>query len=83
MQKHDRWKVCLSCLPKTVAPWTCHFSYRRGKLQSNDVDIVITHSDWNLGSQKVKGLCKKLVQRLHEQGQGFAMEILAHHADQC
>ncbi|KAG1760599.1 hypothetical protein EDD22DRAFT_72295 [Suillus occidentalis] len=43
-------------------------SYRRGKLESNDVDIVITHSDWNLGSQKVKGLCKKLVQRLHEQG---------------
>lgn len=43
-------------------------SYRRGKSQSNDVDIVITHSDWNLGSQKVKGLCKKLVQRLHEQG---------------
>lgn len=43
-------------------------SYRRGKSQSNDVDIVITHSDWNLGSQKMKGLCKKLVQRLHEQG---------------
>ncbi|OJA18854.1 hypothetical protein AZE42_05230 [Rhizopogon vesiculosus] len=42
--------------------------YRRGKLQSNDVDIVITHADWKLGSQKVKGLCKKLVQRLHEQG---------------
>ncbi|KAG2055573.1 Nucleotidyltransferase [Suillus hirtellus] len=42
--------------------------YRRGKPQSNDVDIVITHTDWNLGSQKVKGLCRKLVQRLHEQG---------------
>ncbi|KAG2043799.1 hypothetical protein BDR03DRAFT_989452 [Suillus americanus] len=42
--------------------------YRRGKLQSNDVDIVITHTDWHLGSQKVKGLCRKLVQRLHEQG---------------
>ncbi|KAG1794399.1 uncharacterized protein HD556DRAFT_1431996 [Suillus plorans] len=41
--------------------------YRRGKPQSNDVDIVITHTDWNLGSQKVKGLCRKLVQRLHEQ----------------
>ncbi|KAG2159155.1 uncharacterized protein EDB93DRAFT_1237870 [Suillus bovinus] len=41
--------------------------YRRGKPQSNDVDIIITHTDWNLGSQKVKGLCKKLVQRLHEQ----------------
>lgn len=42
--------------------------YRRGKPQSNDVDIVITHTDWNLGSQKVKGLCRKLVRRLHEQG---------------
>ncbi|KAG1824339.1 uncharacterized protein BJ212DRAFT_1423397 [Suillus subaureus] len=42
--------------------------YRRGKSQSSDVDIVVTHTDWNLGSQKVKGLCRKLVQRLHEQG---------------
>ncbi|KAI6046446.1 hypothetical protein EDC04DRAFT_2631014 [Pisolithus marmoratus] len=41
--------------------------YRRGKLQSNDVDIVITHSDWNSGSNKVKGLSKRLVQVLHEQ----------------
>ncbi|KAI6148381.1 hypothetical protein BKA82DRAFT_4136271 [Pisolithus tinctorius] len=40
--------------------------YRRGKPQSNDVDIVITHSDWNSGSKKVKGLSKKLVQVLHE-----------------
>ncbi|KAG0702866.1 hypothetical protein DFH29DRAFT_804345 [Suillus ampliporus] len=42
--------------------------YRRGKPQSNDADIVITHADWNIGSQKVKGLCRKLVQRLHEHG---------------
>ncbi|KIJ15525.1 hypothetical protein PAXINDRAFT_77120 [Paxillus involutus ATCC 200175] len=42
--------------------------YRRGKPQSNDVDIVITHTDWSLGSQKVNGLCKKLVRRLHERG---------------
>ncbi|KAH7911389.1 hypothetical protein BJ138DRAFT_1085723 [Hygrophoropsis aurantiaca] len=41
--------------------------YRRGKPQSNDVDIVFTHNDWTLGSQKVKGLCKRLVHRLHEQ----------------
>ncbi|KAI5986846.1 hypothetical protein EDD15DRAFT_2174383 [Pisolithus albus] len=41
--------------------------YRRGKPQSNDVDIVITHADWNSGSEKVKGLSKKLVQALHEQ----------------
>ncbi|KAH9856763.1 Nucleotidyltransferase [Lenzites betulinus] len=38
--------------------------YRRGKLDSNDVDIVFTHPDAN----KVKGLCKRLVQRLHERG---------------
>ncbi|KIJ65936.1 hypothetical protein HYDPIDRAFT_174727 [Hydnomerulius pinastri MD-312] len=42
--------------------------YRRGKTLSNDVDIIITHTDWVLGSQKVKGLCKRLVQRLHERG---------------
>jgi len=50
-------------------------SYRRGKPQSNDVDIVITHTDWELGSQKVKGLCRKLVRRLHGQGQ-LSAEIL-------
>ncbi|KAG6335491.1 hypothetical protein ID866_3598 [Astraeus odoratus] len=42
-------------------------TYRRGKLQGNDVDIVISHSDWALGSQKIKGLCKRLVERLQEQ----------------
>ncbi|KAH7921441.1 Nucleotidyltransferase [Leucogyrophana mollusca] len=42
--------------------------YRRGKPESNDVDIVITHTDWTLGSRKVKGLCKRLVQRLYERG---------------
>ncbi|THH18302.1 hypothetical protein EUX98_g8985 [Antrodiella citrinella] len=40
------------------------FSYRRGKPESNDVDIVFTHPD----ATKVKGLCKKLVRQLHEQG---------------
>lgn len=89
MQKRDRWRVCLPCSPKLVAvihcvalPWACDFSYRRGKPQSNDVDIVITHTDWNLGSQKVKGLCRKLVQRLHEQGQRSAVEILGRDTDQ-
>ena len=43
-------------------------SYRRGKLESNDVDIVISHTDWDRGADKVRGLCKKLVQRLHERG---------------
>ena len=40
-------------------------SYRRGKPESNDVDIVITHPD----PSKVKGLCKKFVKRLSERGQ--------------
>ncbi|KAI0800345.1 Nucleotidyltransferase [Fomes fomentarius] len=38
--------------------------YRRGKLESNDVDIVFTHPD----AAKVKGLCKRVVGRLHERG---------------
>ncbi|THG94502.1 hypothetical protein EW026_g6985 [Hermanssonia centrifuga] len=38
--------------------------YRRGKPESNDVDIVFTHPD----TQKVKGLCKRLVNRLYERG---------------
>jgi len=42
--------------------------YRRGKLESNDVDIVISHTDWDRGADKVRGLGKKLVQRLHERG---------------
>ncbi|KIK94774.1 hypothetical protein PAXRUDRAFT_11842 [Paxillus rubicundulus Ve08.2h10] len=43
-------------------------SYRRGKPQSNDVDIVIPHTGWSPGSQKVNSLCEKLVRRLHEHG---------------
>ncbi|EIN08428.1 Nucleotidyltransferase [Punctularia strigosozonata HHB-11173 SS5] len=38
--------------------------YRRGKPESNDVDIVFTHPD----KEKEKGLCKKLVKRLIERG---------------
>ncbi|KAH8103597.1 Nucleotidyltransferase [Cristinia sonorae] len=38
--------------------------YRRGKSESNDVDIVFTHPD----ASKVKGLCKRLVDRLYERG---------------
>ncbi|KAM5545049.1 hypothetical protein V8D89_001160 [Ganoderma adspersum] len=38
--------------------------YRRGKPESNDVDIVFTHPD----ASKVKGLCKRFVHRLHERG---------------
>lgn len=42
--------------------------YRRGKPESNDVDIVITHPNLKSGAGIVKGLCKKLVKRLYEQG---------------
>ncbi|KAI0333302.1 Nucleotidyltransferase [Cubamyces sp. BRFM 1775] len=38
--------------------------YRRGKPESNDVDIVLTHPE----AAKVKGLCKRFVKRLHERG---------------
>lgn len=38
--------------------------YRRGKAESNDVDIVLTHPD----GERVKGLCKRFVRRLHERG---------------
>jgi DNA polymerase mu len=38
--------------------------YRRGKPESNDVDIVITHPD----SRKAAGIGKKLIRRLYEQG---------------
>lgn len=38
--------------------------YRRGKPESNDVDIVFTHPD----GAKVKGLCKRFVKHLHSRG---------------
>ncbi|TFY63526.1 hypothetical protein EVJ58_g3189 [Rhodofomes roseus] len=38
--------------------------YRRGKPESNDVDIVFTHPD----AEVVKGLCKRFVRRLYERG---------------
>ncbi|KAH9888450.1 Nucleotidyltransferase [Cubamyces lactineus] len=38
--------------------------YRRGKPESNDVDIVFTHPE----VAKVRGLCKRFVKRLHERG---------------
>ncbi|KAI8978206.1 Nucleotidyltransferase [Trametes punicea] len=38
--------------------------HRRGKPESNDVDIVFTHPD----PARVKGLCKRFVRKLHERG---------------
>jgi len=49
-------------------PVRTSLSYRRGKLESNDVDIVISHTDWDRGADKVRGFCKKLVRRLQERG---------------
>ncbi|KAJ7018344.1 hypothetical protein C8F04DRAFT_1277805 [Mycena alexandri] len=42
--------------------------YRRGKAESNDVDIVITHPTLVSGSDQVKGLGELLVNRLYERG---------------
>ena len=44
-------------------------SYRRGKPQSNDVDIVFTHPD----PEKEKGLCRRLVRRLYDQGTSLSL----------
>ncbi|KAF7428757.1 hypothetical protein PC9H_007989 [Pleurotus ostreatus] len=42
--------------------------YRRGKEESNDVDIVISHKDWRGGGEKIKGLCTRLVKHLYNKG---------------
>ncbi|KAG6841415.1 hypothetical protein C0991_011309 [Blastosporella zonata] len=40
--------------------------YRRGKNQSNDVDIVITHPNLRNGGDHVKSLRRRVIQRLYE-----------------
>lgn len=42
--------------------------YRRGKSQSNDVDIVISHPDIQRGGEETKDLCKKLTAHLYLKG---------------
>ncbi|KAF8161313.1 hypothetical protein B0H34DRAFT_840472 [Crassisporium funariophilum] len=42
--------------------------YRRGKPQSNDVDIVISHSDLRSGADLVKGLCARFTKHLVAKG---------------
>ncbi|KAF9268570.1 Nucleotidyltransferase [Marasmius fiardii PR-910] len=42
--------------------------YRRGKPESNDVDIVISHRDLKTGRGHVIGLCAELVQVLYSKG---------------
>jgi DNA polymerase IV len=78
-------KGCISTIVGGCV-WTVHrsdeilinftTSYRRGKLESNDVDIVFTHPDLNTGAAKVKGLCKRLVRHLYERGQCTTAIIL-------
>ncbi|KAJ7496908.1 DNA polymerase mu [Mycena latifolia] len=55
-------KLRSGCLSTVVG------GYRRGKAESNDVDIVITHPTLVSGSNQVKGLGEKLVNRLYECG---------------
>ena len=45
--------------------------YRRGKPTSNDVDIVISHSDSKSGKGIIPGLCKRLTARLYQKGLHF------------
>ena len=52
------------------------YRYRRGKMQSNDVDIVISHSDLKGGGNKVKGLCTKLIQRCYRRGEHRLKSVL-------
>ncbi|KAF8346009.1 hypothetical protein F5887DRAFT_964521 [Amanita rubescens] len=42
--------------------------YRRGKPLGNDMDIVFSHPDQEHGADIVKGLCQKLVFRMHKRG---------------
>ena len=42
-------------------------SYRRGKPQSNDIDLVFTHPD----DQQVRGLLEKLLAELKKDGMVF------------
>ena len=49
------------------APDSCHpSSYRRGKSESNDVDIVVTHP--NADKKRIRELCQQLTEVLSEKG---------------
>ena len=47
-------------------------SFRRGKPESNDVDIVFTHPD----GEKAKGLCKRTMAWLHQKGEPVSLRFL-------
>jgi hypothetical protein len=48
-----------------------HNRYRRGKEKSSDVDIVISHPDYIKGGEIIRGLCKKLVGKMHKSGMSW------------
>ncbi|KAG6885387.1 hypothetical protein C0993_002350 [Termitomyces sp. T159_Od127] len=52
----------------TIVGGVFSFRYRRGKSESNDVDVVITHPDVRGGGEKLRGLRKRSVERLYERG---------------
>lgn len=54
-----------SCFPPPLLKQYDQYRYRRGKAESNDVDIVFTHPN---GKRSVESLCKRLVRRLQERG---------------
>ncbi|KAG5342625.1 hypothetical protein C0989_012130 [Termitomyces sp. Mn162] len=55
--------------------------YRRGKPESNDVDIVITHADLRGGGEKITGLRKRFVERLYNRGMSRVSDRLASSVD--
>jgi hypothetical protein len=68
MYEYDCWGVS-GILQLSSSTNIVGFRYRRGKPESNDVDIVISHPDLKSGAGIVKGLCQKLVNRLYSQGE--------------
>ena len=58
----------------------CPSSYRRGKPESNDVDIVVTHP--NADQKKIRELCQQLTDVLSEKGLvTHLMSKSEHHPD--
>ncbi|CDO72632.1 hypothetical protein BN946_scf184985.g51 [Trametes cinnabarina] len=62
----DSWiRIALGLREDFTKKWvSAKHQHRRGKPESNDVDIVFTHPD----AEKVKGLCKRFVRKLHQRG---------------
>jgi len=67
VQEHDCGRVSRSFTSPKVR-FEPDDRYRRGKAESNDVDIVFCSPESMKGIQGVKGLCGKLVKRLYDKG---------------